>query len=468
METYSNFSAHYAPVPSFIDNHNRYVILELREMGNVQNQRAFTLEQLEVIQQLPGNTVVYASPGSGKTTVLTYHISSLLLSGKMSPNQVMAITFTRQAASDLKRRLYQVPGLSARSVEAVQTGTFHAQIFRFLLRAEPNIPVLLRPTEQVHLLTQALRKTGLELNQIQKWQSFLTRAKSNWPITVAEKPVARLLKHYERLKESAHRWDFDDILLHFCDVYCAKGGKPLDTGVQYLLVDEFQDTNPVQSKILQYFSKTHSIPVFAVGDDDQAIYGFRGASPHWLLNFPIDFSPSNKFHLSENFRSDRSIVQHAASLIHNNQQRTRKYVRIASEQEGHCSAWLHQTEEMEARKLFELLYNRQVRQQSVAVLARTRRQLLLVWQLVHNAVPNLQYRTFHDAKGKEWDEVHLLGCIESNPYLADFDEVDREEERRLMYVAMTRARHRLYLHAPLHVMGRRVVPSQFLHEAKCI
>lgn len=433
------------------------------------NRPAFTLEQLSVIQHSPGNTVVFASPGSGKTTVLTHHLASLLLANKLSPSQVMAVTFTRQAATDLKRRLIQVSGFHSRALESIQTGTFHAQVFRFLLQTQPDIPVLLSPQEQYHLLTRAVRKAGLHQVSMHRWQSALTKLKSAWPPLPGQGPMAEVYRHYEDLKNQSHRWDFDDILLRFCEKYCLSEKEKPDADIRYLLVDEFQDTNPVQSAILQYFSRNLGVPVFVVGDDDQSIYGFRGASPIWLLEFHDTYRPAAGFHLSANFRSDRQIVQHASALIEHNQQRTFKHLRVVSQQDGVCVTMAHQDEESEAAAVLSILAAEVKTGASVAVLARTRRQLTPIWKLAHDTFQGLQYRTFHDAKGKEWDHVHLLGCVELNPYLPNHVQAtDIEEERRLMYVAMTRARHSLYLHVPLRVSGIRTAASRFLQEANFI
>lgn len=432
-------------------------------------QSNFTPQQLQAIYRDPGNTVVFASPGSGKTTVLTHHIAFVLLSKMLTPQEVMAVTFTKQAAADLKLRLSQVGGLRPQSIEPIQTGTFHAQIFHILLQTMANIPVLLSPSEQYHMLTKAIRRAGVPQNGVQRWQSTITKVKAVWPLIFPPGIAGEILRHYERIKTKSGRWDFDDILLRFCDTFCGTDKRALMPTVRYLLVDEFQDTNSVQAAILQYFSKTFHIPIFVVGDDDQSIYGFRGASPSWLLDFHHSFNPAQQFQLSTNFRSDRRIVAHAATLIQHNKNRRYKDLAVASRVEGICITIYHENEEAEANTILKmLLSNRHDPRWSVTVLARTRRQLLRVWKVTHNVFPYVQYRTFHDAKGKEWDCVHVLGCVENNPYLARADSGDEEEERRLMYVAMTRARHALYLHVPLRSNGTKVLPSQFLLEAECL
>lgn len=424
-----------------------------------------TTEQHEIVVRLPANTVVYAAPGSGKTTVLTQHIAGMLTRKILRPQQMMAMTFTRQAAIDMKNRLSQVDELLPRIIEAVQMGTFHAQVFRMLLRHEPNIPLLLSSLEQDRMLRYAMRSAGIRSGQVQQWQSTIAKAKAQWPLQIPNRAVRRVLNNYEQMKRYHHRWDFDDILLSFCSVFCTSDRIRPHVELDYLLVDEYQDTNAVQAQIVTYFAKQLKTPVFVVGDDDQAIYGFRGASPKWLLDFKTSYPHVGEFGLSMNFRSDQKIFQHAALLIGHNQERSPKNVQIASTNQGTCKALFSRDEADEAHQILRILREFQCRG-TVAVLARTRRQLLSVWRVLHDVCPAIQFRTFHDAKGKEWDHVHVVGCIEYNPYLPEANpRANLEEERRLMYVAMTRARCRLFIHTPMRVLGHKTAPSRFIKEA---
>ena len=424
-----------------------------------------TSEQHEIVARPPANTVVYAAPGSGKTTVLTQHIARILTRRILRPQQMMALTFTRQAAVDMKKRLSEVAGLRSGSIEAVQMGTFHAQMFRMLLKHEADIPVLLSALEQERMLRYAMRSAGIRSGPVQHWQSIIAKAKAQWPVQFPNRSVRRVLNKYEQLKRYHHRWDFDDILLSFCSVFCTSDHiRPL-VELDYLLVDEYQDTNPVQAQIVTYFAKQLNTSVFVVGDDDQAIYGFRGASPKWLLDFNASYADVGRFELSVNFRSDQNIIRHAALLIGHNRERSVKRVQIASTNEGICKALFSRDEEDEANQILHIL-GRFNCHGTVAVLARTRKQLLSAWKVLHKTCPAIQFRTFHDAKGKEWDHVHVVGCVEYNPYLAEPDaNADSEEERRLVYVAMTRARSTLFIHTPLRVLGNKMEPSRFIKEA---
>ncbi len=120
----------------------------------------FTPEQSQIIQANPEHIVVYAAPGSGKTTVLTQHIVHQLTMNRCSPKGIMAMTFTRQSAIDMKQRIIRLEKLTTRTVEALKIGTFHAQLFRLLLKCNSNIPVLLNGTEQFEMMKLSLERYG--------------------------------------------------------------------------------------------------------------------------------------------------------------------------------------------------------------------------------------------------------------------------------------------------------------------
>jgi len=430
-----------------------------------------TIEQQSVVCSPPRDTVVYAAPGSGKTTVLIHHIIEQIKHG-IRPQNIMAMTFTRQSAEDIKRRLKQHI-TNARVTESVRIGTMHAQLFKILLETNPDIPVLLRPHEQHLLMKEAIHKAERSLfvrrATVRKWLLQRSLLGGNEFVMNTHGTAGdKVLHAYQKLKSKLNRWDYDDILAASYALLNQTVNLPEKLkGLRYILMDEFQDTNFVQWSILQKMCQS-GVPLFVVGDDDQSIYGFRGASPQWLMDFSKTYPAAGVHHLSTNFRSDCEIVNHATRLIEHNVLRSAKQFQTSSNQLGHVSCWRWRDETTEqhaivcrVRALFA------VKQPvSVAVLARTRLQLLAVSEHMRDC-PNVCFHTFHDAKGKEWDRVFIIGAVLDNPYLYNDGGVTAisEEERRLFYVAMTRARHHLEIHYPHRMLGRRVTPSPFIAEA---
>lgn len=431
----------------------------------------WTDEQQAVIGHVPQNTVVFAAPGSGKTSVLIQHIGYQLRSG-LHPNQIMAMTFTRQSGNDMKHRLRQLLGGSLQS-ETLRMGTMHAQCFRVLLRECPDVPVLLRPHEAFLLMKQAILVTekALFVRRESVHRMLLLRAKVESFIDLASvNRLNRVMKTYDDLKRKYHRWDFEDILISFFKRLRDAVTLPeILKDIRYLLIDEFQDTNQLQWRILREFQR-FDVPIFVVGDDDQSIYGFRGASPKWLLQF-ADYTPGTRVHhLSTNFRSDQSIVHHANSLIVKNASRSIKTFATSSSELGHVSCWAWRDERAEGLALTERVARlcREKRTWSIAILARTRNQLLHIWRIL-GQFTNISLHTFHAAKGKEWDAVFIAGSVDDNPYLNHDDlntRWDETEERRLFYVAMTRAKHHLEIHYSMKMRAQRTRASRFISEAE--
>ncbi|RIV17331.1 hypothetical protein D2Q93_15375 [Alicyclobacillaceae bacterium I2511] len=431
----------------------------------------WTDQQNSVIHQNPGHTVVYATPGSGKTAVLTEHIHQVLNKKFVAPDQILALTFTRQAAKEMKLRLQRMETSLQRSVESLRIGTFHSQVFQWLLRQQTSVPQLLTPLEQRQWIAKAMKITGdKRLRDPRQMTSVLSRYKSHFPAPTLPQSVQSLVNRYEIMKRTANRWDFDDILLVGYRLLTAHAEAGLHTfPVQYILIDEFQDTNEIQWKILVRLMAMAKAQIFVVGDDDQSIYAFRGSSPHWLLEADKVLPGVTRHELTENFRSDCCIVSHAAALIHHNQKRAEKSWRVHSKESGICQVFYPSDEVVQAKTLSQSIAFDAQANQTIAVLARTRQQLVDTYHVI----PVLQrsqaeFRTFHESKGREWDVVHILDSSRLLRIQGSPEHAKEEEERRLFYVAMTRARRQLQIYSPLIIKGHRSTQNPFLSEAKFI
>ncbi|SIS61937.1 UvrD-helicase domain-containing protein [Alicyclobacillus vulcanalis] len=434
----------------------------------------WTEEQWAVIEPKRMSSVVVAAPGSGKTTVMTEHMAQIIAARLIPAQRILAMTFTRQAAEHMRQKLRAHKELRPEDVESCAMGTFHAVFFRALLEADRPVYPVLTQRDQYALMADAVCEVLGERRAVSAYelQSYLTLHSRmvGGQVPDIDAPTRKILQAYALRKRASRRWDHDDILLASLDLF----QQPCDPSIRlfqarYILVDEFQDTNLVQWNLLTSLLARNEALGFVVGDDDQSIYGFRGASPEFLQR-AVEALPYARQHLlTLNFRSDRSILRHAAQLIHHVKTRVHKPLRGVRDAEGVCQAY-EVTDRTEQWVLAHGLLTSAVRRgYSVACLARTRNQLAAAWAALQQLcgtewrvmANRMEFRTFHDSKGKEWDVVIVLDMAVSH----DVNLADADEERRLIYVAMTRARHELHAVVPCTVEGRPRRPHPFLHEA---
>lgn len=448
----------------------------------------WTFEQLPIIERKATSTVVIASPGSGKTTVLTKHIEHVVMDLHISPDRISAVTFTRQAAQHMLAKLKSYPNMSLRSLESLRIGTFHSQMFKALLAERSDIPVLLNAREQGAMMKQSIELVrGVQTSVTAVVLShYMTRYSScvGKLEQTDDKIEKRIFQSYINLKSKTSRWDYEDILLNTVSRLQTNCPIRYLASLEYLLLDEFQDTNALQWTIVSILHQQTGVPIFVVGDDDQAIYGFRGSSPRFLQRSAAHLHAGEPYLLTHNFRSDKAVIDSATNLIAHASERISKPMKSVRGGQGEVFAVRVQDSRHEADCVLNMLlvYSQREWVQSIGVLARTRKQLHDIWTISRCAMDNgmfscsdLQFRTFHDSKGKEWDMVILLDMVTVNrtkKHLRrrDDDEYSLienvEEERRLCYVAMTRARHVLIAVVPEERNGIVQLPSPFLAEAK--
>lgn len=212
-------------------------------------------EQLDVIHSKSHSTCVIAAPGSGKTAVLTEHIVHSIRTDNMSPQSVMAMTFTRQAAEHMRHRLLLHPSLSVREAESLQLGTFHSQMFHALLRDQADIPVILNSREQAQLMREALVRrhrasAAIDDRLVAEWLTMYSRDVGTG-MAPLPREKRRIYEVYRQLKRKSRRWDYEDILLETERLLERRGRDSSFERLSYLLVDEFQDTNEPQWRIVQ-------------------------------------------------------------------------------------------------------------------------------------------------------------------------------------------------------------------------
>ncbi|AZB42407.1 ATP-dependent helicase [Bacillus sp. FJAT-42376] len=283
------------------------------------------------------STLVLAGAGSGKTRVLTSRAAYLIQETGADPASIMLITFTVKAAKEMKERMASLYGLSMQQVNRMVTGTFHGIFYRILThhdRERWDSRHLLKEWQREQYVKQAGREIKLDetdfpfdqaLQQIGLWKNTRLSPSDIKPEDKWEEQIAFLYTKYEEYKEASGQFDFDDMLLQ-C-LLLLENNESIREAYQNrfasILIDEFQDINQVQYEIIQLLSAKHQ-SVFAVGDDDQSIYAFRGSNPAFLLQFTKDFPGAKVIHLASNYRSSHEIVATANKMIAKNRERHKK------------------------------------------------------------------------------------------------------------------------------------------------
>ena len=295
--------------------------------------------QVEAVLAVDGPVLVLAGAGTGKTRVLTTRLAHLLLSGRAHPGQVLAVTFTNKAAREMKDR---VAGLLGRPVEGWWLGTFHAIAARILrthaekLGLKPNFTIL-DTDDQLRLLKQVLAAEGIDDRKhparvvhhaIDRWKD---RGLGPESLSVGEagdvaggRGIAIYAAYQQRLRD-LNACDFGDLILHNLTL-CQKFPDVLadfHRRFHYLLVDEYQDINVAQYLWLRLLAQGHR-NICCVGDDDQSIYGWRGAEVGNILRFEKDFPGAKVIRLERNYRSTGRILAAASGLIAHNEGRLGK------------------------------------------------------------------------------------------------------------------------------------------------
>lgn len=382
------------------------------------------LEELNDIQRmavttLDGPVMVIAGPGSGKTRVLTYRIAHLINSG-VPPWEILALTFTNKAAKEMKERIEKVVGDPVRRVWA---GTFHS-IFARILRVEahrigfPNDFTIYDTDDSRSLIREIIGKLNLDkkVYPAAAVHSRISSAKSNL-ITPKAYALNEDLMSYDRMNrrplihqiyeiyakrcERAGAMDFDDLLLQmFRLLYQNPDNIRLkyQSQFQYIMVDEFQDTNYLQYEIMKLFVKYPDSKqnICIVGDDAQSIYSFRGATIENILMFEKDFKDVKVFKLEQNYRSTHFIVQAANEVITYNKKQIQKKIWTDREQGNKIKMIKAVTETDEGKRIADSIIEQKnrfhYRNSDIAILYRTNSQSRVFEEALRRQ--NILYRIY--------------------------------------------------------------------------
>jgi DNA helicase-2/ATP-dependent DNA helicase PcrA len=294
--------------------------------------------QREAVLTTEGPVLVVAGAGSGKTRVLTHRIAHLVTACGVKPQEILAITFTNKAAGEMKERLEGILGNFAHRMWVM---TFHAACGRILRREAPRLGyrsnfTIYDQADQVRLTKLCLEELdrdpkrfvprgihaqiSMAKNQLIGPEEYKARVASFYDQTVAD-----VYGLYQRRLHGSNAVDFDDLLMLTVEVLerFPEARERWQKAFRYVLVDEYQDTNHAQYRLLQLLAGEHR-NVFAVGDPDQSIYAFRGADIRNILEFERDFGGAKQIALEQNYRSTNSVLRAANAVITNNRERKPK------------------------------------------------------------------------------------------------------------------------------------------------
>src|SRR6476660_2994155 len=294
--------------------------------------------QREAVLETEGPLLVIAGAGSGKTRVLTNRVGHLITACGVKPNEILAITFTNKAANEMKERLEDLLGPNARRLWIL---TFHAACGRIPRREAPRLGyrtnfTIYDQADQIRLTKACLEELDRDPKRFvpRGIHAQISTAKNNlvgpdeYKTRVAsfyDQTVADTYELYQRRLFTSNAVDFDDLLMLTVQVLerFPEALEKWSTAFRYVLVDEYQDTNRAQYRLLQLLAGEHR-NLCAVGDPDQSIYAFRGADIRNILDFERDFPGTQTIALEQNYRSTNAILRAANAVIENNSERKPK------------------------------------------------------------------------------------------------------------------------------------------------
>ncbi|MFT4998445.1 MAG: DNA helicase-2/ATP-dependent DNA helicase PcrA, partial [Flavobacteriales bacterium] len=336
-----------------------------------------------------GNQLILAGAGSGKTRVLVHRIAWLMQTERVSPYSIMAVTFTNKSAKEMRNRIEDLQGSSLRGM---WVGTFHGLAHRLLKShwLDAGLPEnfqILDSDDQLRVVKRVSRALDLDDSQWPPRQSqwFINSQKDegkraahidDWG-DLHHKTMVRIYQHYEELCQRGGLVDFGELLLRSHELWLKKPAilEHYQQRFSHLLVDEFQDTNAVQYAWLRVLAGD-SCKVTAVGDDDQSIYGWRGAKIENIQRFSEDFSDTQITKLEQNYRSTETILQAANEVISRNQGRLGKELWTAGEKGEKISLYAGFNEVDEANFIVEQIQqaSQEVAKSDCAILYRSNAQ----------------------------------------------------------------------------------------------
>ncbi|MBE5932802.1 MAG: ATP-dependent helicase [Lachnospiraceae bacterium] len=362
---------------------------------------SFNKEQSVAIMHTDGPMMVIAGPGSGKTTVITRRIKYLIESAGVSPADILVITFTKAAASEMEQRFKKIT--SGENYQ-VRFSTFHSLFFWIIKRAYglDNSSVI-NENEKRNILDGIIKNMSIDydnredvissvLSQISLVKCNMIDIENYYSSNMPENYFREIYHRFDKEMKRLGKIDFDDMMVMCYDLLTKRQDilEQLRKLFKYILVDEFQDSNKLQYEILKLLGKPRE-NVFIVGDDDQSVYGFRGAKPEIMHAFSKDFNNVKITYLSENYRCGQNISKASIKVISGNGNRFKKSLIPAREKEGLVKILYPMDSRDESLLIIKSIkehYNNGIPYENQAVIYRTNNEpRMLVYKLKEFNVP---------------------------------------------------------------------------------
>lgn len=306
-------------------------------------------EQFQAVTTTEGPLLVLAGAGSGKTRVLTFRMAYILAKGLATPEEILAVTFTNKAAGEMKERISKLLSSGESNVYLPWAGTFHSICVKVLrkdgyrLGLNQNFSIY-DSNDQLDVTKQAMGKLGISTKDVnpRAIHSHISSAKNelidadSYAMSAQgyfQQQVASVYAAYQNILRENNAVDFDDLLFYVVDLFRQYPSvlEEYQLRFKYILVDEYQDTNHAQYKIVDMLAKKYR-NLCVVGDDDQSIYAFRGATIKNILNFERDYKDATVIKLEQNYRSTKVILDAAYEVVSKNTSRTDK--RLWTDKDG--------------------------------------------------------------------------------------------------------------------------------------
>jgi len=368
-------------------------------------------QQIEALKHYIGPALVVAGPGSGKTRVLTHRVAFLIRDKGVHDSNILCVTFTNKAAAEIKHRVTEI--LQDPDYKIPWGGTFHSICSKILRKDGHNIGippsfVIYDSDDQVNLIKQILKDFQFDpkktnphavLATISSAKSELVSAKeyANFSHSLFQKIVAKIYPEYQKRLRDNYALDFDDLIVETINLFKHNPQilEKYQNLFQFIMIDEFQDTNKSQYVFAKMLSELHH-NIFVVGDMSQAIYSFRGADYRNILNFRNDYPDVVTYHLEQNYRSTQNILDAAKNVIKNNS----NHISLDLWTDNHtgekiiCYTGTDEKDEgsFVVAKILELLGEGDLKYKDIAVLYRTNAQSRNIEE--HLIKGNLPYRIF--------------------------------------------------------------------------
>ena len=358
-------------------------------------------EQKEAIMHRDGPAMVLAGPGAGKTYVITNRVKALIDEYGVKPEQILVVTFSKAAAVEMKERFEMLTG--GRRLP-VRFGTFHSVFFQILrLAYHYEVKDIATPALKYRFLEETFNETGYEVDDKKEFLSDIEKEISRvkgegieidcyFSSACSAEIFQKMYRGYQEKLQRHRCLDFDDMVVYTYQLLKEREDirRRWQAQFRYLLIDEFQDINRLQYETVCMLAEPEN-NLFIVGDDDQSIYGFRGAKPGIMLSFPKRFPDTKQIVLGLNYRCSDEIMKAAERLIGKNNERYEKHIvaNKGKEQPVHMKKCENLPDEAEKIVAQIQLYQKEcIDYQGMAVLFRTNMQMrLLAGKLMEHGIP---------------------------------------------------------------------------------